>query len=647
MKLHIDIETYGGTDLTKAGLYKYVADPDFDILLVAYALDDEPIEIVEGVASLPPWVLSALLDTHIEKHAYNATFERVALSKGLGYVLPIDQWHCTMVHGLMAGYPSGLDLLGKAMKLTDPFQKSSAGKNLIKYFSIPCKPTKINGLRTRNLPYHAPEKWQAFKDYCVQDVEAERAISRKLDTVYTIPHIERAMYILDQQINDRGVALAPKLVNNAIDINLQLGTELVTQAKRLTGLDNPNSVAQLKKWLEVHEGIEIPSLNKETLETIDADLKTDTAKAVIGIRKELSKTSVKKYMAMNECIGEDLRVRGLLQYYGANRTGRWAGRLVQVQNLPQNKMSDLDFARNLVMDKDITGLKILYPSVSNVLSQLIRTAFVAETGNKFIVSDFAAIEARVIAWLSGETWRLDVFNTHGKIYEASASQMFGIPLADITKDLRQKGKVAELALGYQGSVGAMVQMGALKMGLHEEELQGIVDAWRGANSKITALWKSIEACAIKCVSAKTVTTYKDIKFFYQHGNMYIQLPSGRRLSYVSAKIGKGEKFGNKIVTYWGMNQTTKQWEMIETYGGKLVENIVQAIARDCLAEAMLRLDDLGFNIVMHIHDEVVIEDVETSQSQGLIDEVMKTPMPWALDLPLKGESFETHYYLKD
>jgi len=648
MKLHIDIETYSSTDLTKAGLYKYVEDPSFEILLIAYALDDKPVEIVEGVDFLPLWVKSALLDPNIEKHAYNATFERVSLSKGLVVKLPIDQWHCTMVHGLMAGYPAGLEMLGKAMGLADKLQKDTAGKNLIKYFSMPCKATKINGGRTRNLPHHVTEKWEAFKQYCIQDVESERAISKRLTQDYKITDAERQMYILDQDINDRGVALNPKLASNAVDLNLKLGQELTTRAKQLTGLENPNSVAQLKKWLEIHEGLEIPSLNKETLETLSDSIKTDIGNELISIRKELSKTSVKKYITMGTCLGDDGRVRGLLQFYGANRTGRWAGRLIQVQNLPQNKMPDLDFARNLVLNSDFDGLNILYPSVSNVLSQLIRTAFIAKEGYKFIVSDFAAIEARVIAWLSGEVWRLDVFNTHGKIYEASASHMFKVPLEDISSDLRQKGKVAELALGYQGSVGALVSMGALKMGLLEDELQDIVDKWRSSNRKITTLWKDIEAVALECVEKKTVATYKNIKFLYTSGNMYIELPSGRKLSYIATKLDTGKKFGNKIITYRGMNQTTKQWERIETYGGKLVENIVQAIARDCLATAMLRLKKAGFNIVMHVHDEVVIEEcLGSANALEAINGIMKMPMPWAEGLPLKGESFETQYYLKD
>lgn len=686
--LNIDIETYSATDLTKSGVYKYAQDPTFEILLFAYAFDDEPVQVIDLASGeeLPLRVKLSLTDPGILKTAFNASFERTCLRQYLE-VDPkrlLSTWECTMVKSSMLGLPLSLDAASKALKLD--MKKDATGKALIKYFSMPCKPTKVNGERTRNLPHHNPEKWEAFKEYCRQDVVVEKAIRDKI-SFFAIPETEKKLWCLDQAINDNGVLLDPAFVTNAISLDASYRDSLTKEAIELTGLDNPNSVSQLTKWLtaafadqkdldvardetgvDPYESYYSPEkikaneeyralaaidvtvqplkLRKEDIPVLLAASKSKIVTRVLQIRQEMAKTSIKKYSAMLKGLCSDNRVRGLLQFYGANRTGRWAGRLVQVQNLPQNHLPDLDLARQLVKENDLDLLELLFGNVPDTLSQLIRTSFVAPEGYKFLVADFSAIEARVIAWLAGEKWRLDVFATHGKIYEASAAQMFKVPLAEVDKKLRQKGKVAELALGYQGGVNALIAMGALKMGLVEDELPAIVAAWRKASPAIVRFWNTAQNAAVNAVEGHGQTIQHNIKFFIQKGILFIQLPSGRCLSYLRPKL-KTNRFGSEAITYEGMDQTTKQWGIQETYGGKLVENIVQAVARDCLAEAMLRLDAAGYKVVIHVHDEVVIEVPESNDCIEEVNKILSAPISWAKGLQLKAESFESTYYKKD
>lgn len=647
--LSIDIETYSSVDLIKSGVYAYVESPDFEILLFAYAFDDDPVQVVDLVSGerLPDPVAKAMQNPDIIKTAFNANFERTCIAKHFDWKQPPEQWRCTAVHALTLGLPGNLDGVAKAMKLDA--QKDAAGKALIRYFSIPCKPTKTNGQRTRNLPEHAPAKWEEYKAYCVQDVVVERAIRQKLLN-HEVPEFEQRLWALDQRINDRGILVDPNLVEHAIACDTAFQRRLTDEAIRLTGLDNPKSVAQLKEWLMETEGLEVESLNKETVPALLKQAETETVKRVLELRQETSKTSVKKYQAMQRGLGPDNRVRGLLQFYGANRTGRWAGRLVQVQNLPQNKLKDLDLARNLLLSGEYETLELLFESVPVVLSQLIRTAFIPSPGHRFLVADFSAIEARVIAWLAGEKWRMDVFNTHGKIYEASAAQMFKVPVESITKGnpLRQKGKIAELALGYQGGKGALLTMGALKMGLEEEELPGLVTAWRDANQAIVDFWYDVEKAAIKAVQDRqTVKLQHGLTFTYESGILFIRLPSGRKLAYARPKLELDEKFGKYGLTYEGIEQGKKAWGRLKTYGGKLVENIVQATARDCLAVSLIRLDDAGYDTVMHVHDEVVADVPYEFGSVDHMAEVMGEPISWAPGLPLTADAFETDYYKKD
>lgn len=651
--LAIDIETYSPVDLKKTGVYPYAEHPEFEILLFAYALNDEPVKVVDIAQGeeLPRKIIECLYNHQVIKTAYNAAFERVCISMHLqkidffnGYLQP-EQWVCTAVYALTLGLPGTLEHVAKVLKL--PAQKMAEGKALINYFSKPCKPTKSNGMRTRNLPQHAPAKWELFKQYNAQDVEVERSI-RKLISGYPMPPNEMKLYALDQRINDRGVRVDKALVHHAIACDEQHKAKTTEEAIKLTGLENPASVSQLKQWLLEEEGLEVDSLNKETVPELLKQTESDKVKKVLSLRQELAKTSVKKYVAMRSAACCDDRVRGLLQFYGANRTGRWAGRLVQVQNLPQNHMKDLDLARQLLRDGDYEMLEILFGNVQNVLSQLIRTAFIPADGHRFIVADFSAIEARVIAWLAGEKWRLEVFQTHGKIYEASASAMFHVPIETITKasPLRQKGKVAELALGYQGGPGALVSMGALKMGLTEQELPDLVAAWRQANPSIVQLWWNAEKAAVTAVRDKTrVNLVKGVYYQYERGTLFAHLPSGRRLTYVRPRLIDCN--GYQKLTYEGMNQTTKKWERVPTYGGKLVENLVQAIARDCLATALLRLDAAGCKTVMHVHDEVVIEEPNSGRSVAEACNIMGLPIKWAPGLPLRADGFETRYYKKD
>lgn len=649
--LSIDIETYSSNDIAKCGVYKYAEADDFTILLFAYSCDYGTTEIVDFASGeeLPEHIFNALTDPKVLKTAFNATFERVCISKYFGIQLTAEQWECTMVRSAMLGLPLSLSAVGKVLNLDE--QKMDEGKALIRYFSVPCKPTKTNGGRTRNLPEHAPDKWDTFKTYCKRDVEVENAI-RKKTLAYTIPAFEKALYDIDQRINDRGVMLDMTMVNNAIRMSLVYSGRLSAEAADLTGLDNPNSVAQLKSWLEQETGNEIKSLNKKDMPDIIKSADTKQVQRLLAIRQELGKTSVKKYEAMAKAVCMDDRVRGLLQFYGASRTGRWAGRLVQVQNLPQNHIEDLDVARSIVKDGNLDMLEMCYGNVPDTLSQLIRTAFIAKQGHIFIVSDFSAIEARVIAWLAGEAWRLEVFRTHGKIYEASASMMFHVPVEVITKTdpRRQKGKIAELALGYQGGVNAMKTMGGEKMGLSETEMKEIVTHWRNANPAIVSLWTEVETAAMQAISGKSMTIRKGIKFRTELGAMTIELPSGRKLFYPRPRVELRDKFGrkSKVIIYEGQNQTTRKWEEQETYGGKLVENIVQGIARDCLAVTMVRLEKMNYPIVFHVHDEVILEvPNDGSKTLAEVCEVFKQPIAWAEGLPLKGDGYVTTYYKKD
>lgn len=654
--LSIDIETYSSVDIKKAGMYKYALSDDFQILLFAYSIDFGEVKIIDLAKGeiLPGEVVSALNDKNIIKHAYNAPFEWWCLNQA-GYKTEIEQWRDTMFHGLYCGYTAGLGATGTAIGLPQDKKKDTTGKALIKLFCVPCKPTKKNGGRLRNLPHHEPEKWELFKNYCIQDVVTETGIYERLSN-FPVPQEEQELWVLDQKINAYGVKIDTELVRGALNINDVITAELTEEAVQVTGLDNPNSAAQLGKWLKEKTGQDIENLQKGTVSELIGSLEDKEAVRVLEIRQELAKTSIKKYVAMEEAICPNGRVRGLLQFYGANRTGRWAGRLVQVQNLPRNYLETLDYAREIVKSQDADFLKLVYGNVSDTLSQLIRTAFVPSEGHKFVVADFSAIEARVIAWLAGEQWRQEVFATHGKIYEASASQMFGVPIELIKKGnpeyaLRQKGKVAELALGYGGSSGALIAMGALDMGLEEKELPDVVRRWRNANKRITDLWYGIENAVIKLMETgetqglKGIIFSREIDLIYGQDFLTIKLPSGRKLYYPKPHL-KENRFGSNALHYFGVNQTTKKWEVQETYGGKLVENIVQAISRDCLAVTLKRLETEGLQTVMHIHDEAVI-DADPNVDLDKVCELMGQPIEWAPGLLLKAAGFESSYYMKD
>ncbi|MCA0590238.1 DNA polymerase [Clostridioides difficile] len=649
--LSIDIETYSDLDIKKVGVYRYVDSANFEILLFAYAFDNEEVKVIDLVndEELPKEVIEALNDNKVIKSAFNANFERTAISKFLNINLKPNEWSCTMIKALTLGLPGSLDSVSKALKFNEDKQKMKEGKALIQYFCKPCKATKVNKGRTRNLPIHDMEKWNKFKEYCKQDVVVEREIRNKLSK-YKTTEREIKLWYLDQRINDTGIKVDTGLIENAIECDKRYTEKLTKEAIKITGLNNPNSPAQLKKWLSDKVGFEITSLTKESIPEILKQVDDENVVRILELRKLMSKTSIKKYEAMKLAKGNDNRVRGLLQFYGANRTGRWAGRLVQVQNLPQNHIEDLDLARNLLKEGDFDLIELLYDSVPDVLSQLIRTAFIPSEGHRFIVSDFSAIEARVIAWLAGEKWRLDVFNSHGKIYEASASQMFKIPIENIKKgsELRQKGKLAELSNGYGGSVGALISMGAIKMGLKEEELQPIVTAWRNANPNITKFWWDVDKAAKKAIKDRTIVEIQHgIKFIYNPGVLFIELPSSRRLSYLRPKIEPHTTFSGDKITYEGMEQTSKQWKRIDTYGPKLVENIVQATARDCLREAMFNVTDAGYSIVMHVHDELVIDVDKKGGSLEEVNSIMGKEISWAKGLPLKADGYECDYYKKD
>lgn len=652
--LHIDIETYSSVDIAKSGLYKYVQSPDFQILLFAYAYDDGPVEIIDLAQGekLPEKVINDLKAPATIKMAHNANFEINALSQF--YEIWPDQWQCTMIHSLYCGYPASLAGVGKAMGFPQEKQKMAVGKALIRYFCVPCKPTKRNGGRTRNFPKHDMEKWNLFKEYCKQDVEVERAIEDHLKD-YPVPTQEWTNWHYDQTINQQGTQVDLALINGALELSDQAALKLGDDIRRVSGIDNPNSVAQLKQWLSDQLGKDIDKLGKEAVNEL---LEAPRVKAnpavyyVLKKRKEMAKSSVKKYTAMENAVCKDGRVRGLLQFYGANRTGRWAGRLVQVQNLPRNYIPELSLARNLVKQENAAMLELTYGSLPDTISQLIRTAFVPREGYEFVVADFSAIEARVISWLAGEDWRLEVFRTHGKIYEASASSMFNVPIEKIKKGnpeyaLRAKGKVAELALGYQGGTGALIQMGALRMGLTEEELPDIVHRWRTANKRIQDFWYTVENCAIETVTLGTTNQIQHgITFMRDADYFMIKLPSGRCLFYPDPQIGENA-WGNKSITYMGIDGT-KKWQRLETYGGKLVENIVQAVARDLLANAIRNMLFSGYLINFHIHDEIIAEVPKGSDLtlEKAIDLMCRAP-EWAEGLPLNANGFTGDFYKKE
>lgn len=639
----IDIETYSDISLPDCGVHRYVASEQFEILLFAYSIDEGEIRVIDLASGekMPEEVMDLLMDDSVIKTAFNAAFERTCINRYFGISLPPEVWRCTAVQSAILALPLSLEGVGEALSLDK--KKMSEGKELIRFFCMPCKATKANGGRTRNLPADAPEKWEQFKTYCKRDVDVEMQIRRKLKN-YPIPDREQVLYCMDQRINDRGIRVDTQMARQAIACDLLYKEAAAKRAYELSGLENPNSVSQLKGWLS-DKGIEVDSLAKDTVTELVGKTEGEVSE-LLKIRLAMSKTSVKKYEAIERAVC-DGRVHGLLQFYGANRTGRWAGRLVQIHNLPQNHMEDLELARSLVKEGRFDLVELLYPSTPEVLSELIRTAFVAKPGCRFIISDFSAIEARVLAWMSGEAWRLRVFSTHGKIYEASASAMFGVPIEEIgkTSPLRQKGKIAELALGYGGSVGALVSMGATKMGLSEEELPDLVSQWRLANPHITEFWWKVDAAAFKAVKERCTVQMDRLLFEYRGGILFIHLPSGRKLSYVKPRL-ELNRFGREGITYEGVGES-KKWTRIETYGPKMVENIVQAVSRDILAEAMLRLEKAGFEIVMHVHDEVVLEVPEGISSVEEVNELMAVNPSWTMGLPLKAAGFESAFYKKD
>lgn len=642
--LSIDIETFSDVDLTKCGVYAYSDSPAFEILLFAYAFDDEPTAVIDIACGepLPHRVLAALEDTSVIKTAFNAQFERTCISRYLGRHLSSESWQCTAVQSALLALPLSLDAVGEVLDIQR--KKLKEGVDLVKFFSMPCKATKANGGRTRNLPEHDPEKWERFKTYCIRDVDAEREIRRKLQK-YPIPDSEMELYRMDQEINDRGILVDQELVASAVLCDNQYREMVTARAYELTGLSNPNSPAQIKSWL-ADRGVETESLDKKSVKSLMTETDGEVLE-VLKLRLLMAKTSVKKYEAIERSVCSDGRVHGLLQFYGANRTGRWAGRLVQVQNLPQNHIVDLELARELVKKQQFEDLDLLFDSTPGVLSELIRTAFVPKPGCRFIVADFSAIEARVLAWFAGEQWRLDTFSQGGDIYCASASKMFGVPVVKHGENghLRQKGKIAELALGYGGAVGALTSMGALEMGLQEEELQPLVNQWRCSNPHITKFWWDVDAAATKAVREKTEVPLERLRFAYRSGILFVTLPSGRKLSYIKPRMTQN-RFGRESLSYEGVGES-KKWMRIETYGPKLVENVVQATARDLLALSMLRLRNAGFDIVMHIHDEAVLEVPDGVSSVEDVCQIMSIAPEWADGLPLRADGYECSFYKKD
>lgn len=659
--LSIDLETFSSVPIKNAGAYRYIASDDYEILLFAYSLNGSPVQVIDLASGekLPNWLIEALHSPDYIKHAYNAPFEYMGLSKVYGPMDP-SQWRCTLFHGLYCGYTAGLDATGKALGLPEDKQKLAAGKALIRYFCVPCKPTKANGGRTRNYPHHDPDKWALFKEYNAQDVVTEMEIERRLSG-FPVPDFVQKQWETDLRINSRGVAVDMALVEGALVVGEQVKTDLMQEAREISMLDNPNSVKQLLSWLN-DENVEVSDLRKETVsDLLSKDDNSQDVQRMLEIRQELGKTSTKKYDAIKACVCPDNRVRGLLQFYGANRTGRWAGRLVQVQNLPRTYTDPIELARELVEGRQINSLRLCYGSVSDTLSQLIRTAFVASPGNVLVDADFSAIEARVISWLAGEQWRLEVFRSHGKIYEASASQMFHVPIERIKKgnpeySLRARGKVAELALGYQGGVSAMRRMdtGHNLDNLSDDEVQDIVNKWRDSNSRIRELWYKIDNAAVEviqsggCINVNGLWLAREYDHNQNTYSFTITLPSGRKLFYISPEIGEN-RWGNPSITYMGVNDKNK-WGRIETYGGKLVENCVQAIARDCLAEAIEHLEAAGFPIVFHVHDEVVIDIRPFADNKTMLEQVkkiMSQPISWAPDLPLNADGWVGEFFTKD
>lgn len=661
--LSIDLETYSSVTIKKAGAQAYLRSSDFEILLFAYSLDGGPSTVIDMACGehIPWWLCDALINPSYIKHAYNAAFEWGCLSRHMGVKLPPSQWRDTMLHSLYCGYPASLDAAGRALGLPEDKQKLNTGKALIRYFCVPCKPSKANGQRTRNLPHHDPEKWRLFKEYNAQDVVTEMEIDQRL-SAFPVPDFVQKQWETDLLINDRGVAVDMDFVHGALELGDTVRSSLTKEAKELTGMYNPNSVKQLARWLESETGEEINSLRKETVaELMGRDANSDAVQRMLEIRQELGKSSTKKYDAIQTSVCPDGRVRGLLQYYGANRTGRWAGRLVQVQNLPRTYTEPLELAREFVRGRKLNAIQVVYGKPNDTLSQLIRTAFIAPAGHVLIDADFSAIEARVISWLADQEWRLDVFRTHGKIYEASASQMFGVPIERIKKGnpeyaLRQRGKVAELALGYQGGVAAMRKMdtGHQLDSLSDDEIKDIVNRWRDTNPKIRDLWYAFDTAAVSViqnggsVNVRCCTVSREYDQTQGVTCLTIRLPSGRKLYYINPGVGEN-RWGNPSITYMGLNDKNK-WARVETYGGKLVENVVQAIARDCLAQAIDHLEAEGFPVVFHVHDEVVIDIAPFADDETMLNrviQIMATPIPWALGLPLGADGWVGTFFKKD
>lgn len=655
--LYIDIETYSSVDIKTCGAYKYIESPDFEILIIGYALDEGPVNIIDLVQGdeLPEEFEEALFDENCKKHAHNAVFERLSFRR-VGFDIPVEQWYCTAVKAAYCGLPFSLDEVSKKLDLKD--KKLDTGKALIKYFSCPCKPTKINGMRTRNYPWHAPEKWDMYKEYNMYDVLAEREIHHRLEK-YEIPEFERNLYVLDQNINDRGILVDKELAESAIFVDTNYTEMLMSRVREITELENPNSPVQLRQWLKSVTGDDIPSLAKDAIPVLmEKYASNPEIIEVLEARQKLSRSSVKKYYAMINCAMSDDRVRGTFQFYGANRTGRWAGRLLQLQNLSKNHLDNIEVPRELIRQRDWDTVEIMYNDVADILSQLVRTALIAPEGKTFCVADFSAIEARVVSWLADEEWRMEVFRGDGKIYEAAGARMFNVPISAVTKgsDLRAKAKNAELALGYQGSLGAMKRMGGDKMGMSDTEMMSIVHKWRKANPKIVALWQEVEDCAHEAVryQRKVVGTARNLEFDCDGDYLTVKLPSGRCLFYRNPRFVQKQVGGrgpvSKLLCYDGIVQETKQWGDIETYGGKLTENIVQAISRDLIGYAMLQLEENDYAITMHVHDEAIAEvpaDGREKQWLSEMERIMGTPPSWAKDLPLNADGYITPFYKKD
>lgn len=649
--LSIDIETFSNISLPEHGVYRYVEGEDFQILLFGYSIDGGPVQVVDMACGeeIPPDVFVAIWDKDVEKHAWNANFERTCIGAYFHRYCPPEQWFDPMIMASCCGLPATLEGAGAAIGLREDQAKMKIGKQLIREFSIPCRPTKKNDMRTRNLPEHDPENWELYKEYNKRDVETEMEICNRL-IKWRPSRSEHKLWCLDQWINDDGIRVDVELAQNAIRMGDDYKARLIEEAQEISGLVNPASTAQVKMWLQEQEGLSVPSLNKKVIADVVAGLSSDEAKKFMALRAEFSKSSTKKYEAIVRSVCKDEHIHGTFQFAGAGRTGRWAGRLVQLQNLPQNHMEDLDSARWLVKEGDDETFNAVYPNVAGALSELIRTALIPEVGHKFIVADFSAIEARVIAWIASEQWRLNVFEEGGDIYCASATQMFKVPVVKHGENghLRQKGKIAELALGYGGGVNALKAFGADKS-MTEEEMVQTVDLWRSASPHICALWRSLEKAAIRSVVRKepAISTVGSILFEYEDPVLWMTLPSGRRIAYWGAAYLEGSKGMGKVLSYMGVNQTTRKWERIETWGGKLTENLVQATARDCLKESMLALSGAGFDIRAHVHDEVIITEPVVGRSVEEVCSIMSRELPWAPGLPLNADGYETPYYRKD